>query len=136
MGLSKRFEGVGAGTTAVKGTPGFFAPEQLGLGGTDPRMADPFKTDIWCLGEMTFRILCGEAAFPSNDDLRSYHQGNAMFPKERLHEIGVSGIAVSFITSAMLVEPPSRLETHQAFNHEWFKMNANNNPTAGRAYAR
>ncbi|KAI0903111.1 kinase-like domain-containing protein [Ustulina deusta] len=135
MGLSKRFEGVGAGTTAVKGTPGFFAPEQLGLGGTDPRMADPFKTDIWCLGEMTFRILCGEAAFPSNDDLRSYHQGNAMFPKERLHEIGVSGLAVSFITSAMLVEPPSRLETHQAFNHEWFKMNANNNPTAGRAYA-
>ncbi|KAI3327642.1 kinase-like domain-containing protein [Xylariaceae sp. AK1471] len=113
MGLSKRIEGVGAGTTAVKGTPG---------------------TDIWCLGEMTFRMLCGEAAFLSNNDLHRYHQGTALFPKERLHEMGASGPAMSFITSAMLVEPRSRLETHQAFNHEWFEMSANNDPTPGHTY--
>ncbi|KAI0535788.1 kinase-like domain-containing protein [Xylaria digitata] len=131
MGLSKRIEGVGAATTAVKGTPGFFAPEQLGLGGTDPKMADPFKTDIWCLGEMTFRILCGEAAFPSHNDLRRYHQGAIMFPRERLSKIGVSEPAISFIASAMLVDPQSRLEAHQAFNHEWL-MNINNDPTVGQ----
>ncbi|KAF2968327.1 hypothetical protein GQX73_g5242 [Xylaria multiplex] len=115
MGLSKRIEGVGAVTTAVKGTPGFFAPEQLGLGGTDPKMVDPFKTDIWCLGEMTFRILCDEAAFPSHNDLREYYQGTTMFPRERLSKIG----------------PQSRLEAHQAFNHDWL-ININHDPTAGQ----
>ncbi|KAI1752059.1 kinase-like domain-containing protein [Xylaria castorea] len=130
MGLSKRIEGIGAGTTAVKGTPGFFAPEQLGLGDADPRMADPFKTDIWCLGEMSFRMLCGEAAFSSNDDLRRYHQGTAMFPKERLHDIGATGPAISFITSAMLAEPQSRLETNQAFDHKWFEINVTDDHAA------
>ncbi|KAI0466140.1 kinase-like domain-containing protein [Xylaria cf. heliscus] len=129
MGLSKRIEEVGAETTAVKGTPGFFAPEQLGLGDADPRMADPFKTDIWCLGEMTYRMLCGKTAFPSNNDLRRYYDGTAMFPKEQLHKIGVSDPAMSFIISAMLVEPRSRLETRQAYDHEWFEMTVNTDPT-------
>ncbi|KAI1125884.1 kinase-like domain-containing protein [Nemania abortiva] len=135
MGLSKRIEGAEAGTTTVKGTPGFFAPEQLGFGGADPRKVDAFRTDIWCLGEMTFRMLCGEAAFLSFDDLRSYHQGFTMFPRERLHKIGASGPATSFITSTMLVEPCSRLEIRQASEHEWFEINVNNDSTAGRAHA-
>ncbi|KAJ2997854.1 hypothetical protein NUW58_g517 [Xylaria curta] len=112
MGLSKRIEEAGAATTAVKGTPGFFAPEQLGLGGTDPKMADPFKTDIWCLGEMTFQMLRGEAVFPSHDDLRRYYQGTIMFPKERLYKI------------------KSRPDAQQAFNHEWL-MTVNNDLKVG-----
>jgi serine/threonine protein kinase len=136
MGLSKRIEEVGGVTTTVKGTLGFFAPEQLGLGGADPRMTDPFRTDIWCLGEIAFRMLCGGAAFPSHENLRRYHQGTAGFPQERLYEIGASRHAMSFITSAMIVQPESRLETYQAFNHEWFEMNADNDPTASQTYAR
>ncbi|KAI1736140.1 kinase-like domain-containing protein [Xylaria scruposa] len=119
MGLSKRIEEVGAVTTSLKGTPGFFAPEQLGLGGINPKMADPFKSDIWCLGEMTFRMLCGEAVFLSDNDLRRYHQGTVAFPSQRLYEIEVSERAISFVASAMLAEPQSRLDAHQAFNHEW-----------------
>ncbi|KAI0401117.1 kinase-like domain-containing protein [Xylaria palmicola] len=134
MGLSKRIEGAGTATTAVKGTPGFFAPEQLGLGGTDPTMADPFKTDIWCLGELTFRMLCGEAAFPSYNDLRKYYQRTVMFPEERLHKMGVTEPAVSFVMSAMLVEPQSRLDAHQAFNHEW--LNVNNDYTTDQTEPR
>ncbi|KAI1112102.1 kinase-like protein [Nemania sp. NC0429] len=136
MGLSKRIQGAGAGTTAVKGTHGFFAPEQLGLGGVDPKKADPFKTDIWCLGEIAFRMLCGEAVFPSYNDLRGYHRGTVRFPKERLHEIGASSLAVAFIMSAMLVEPQSRLETHQALNHEWLEMSPDNDLTAGHTIPR
>lgn len=136
LGLSKRIEEVGAGTTTVKGTPGFFAPEQLGLGGADPRMADPFRTDIWSLGEMTFRMLCGKAAFPSYDYLRRYHQGTAMFPKESLDKISASGPAMSFITSAMVVESKTRLGIHQAFNHEWFEVKINHDPTGGQTYPR
>ncbi|KAI0439035.1 kinase-like domain-containing protein [Xylaria telfairii] len=134
LGLSKRIEEVGAGTTSVKGTPGFFAPEQLGLGGADPRMADPFGTDIWCLGEMTFRMLCGKAAFPSYDYLCNYHQGTAMFPRECLDKVSASGPAMSFITSAMAVQPKRRLEIHQASNHEWFQIKINHDPTSGQSY--
>ncbi|RWA09193.1 hypothetical protein EKO27_g5902 [Xylaria grammica] len=110
MGLSKRVEEVGAPTTSLKGTPGFFAPEQLGLGGSDPKMADPFKSDIWCLGEMTFRMLCGEA---------------------RLYDIEASEPAISFVASAMLAEPRSRVDAHQAFNHEWLVI-VHNDSTVGQ----
>ncbi|KAI0525955.1 kinase-like domain-containing protein [Xylaria bambusicola] len=132
MGLSKRIEEVGAGTTSLKGTPGFFAPEQLGIGGIDPKMADPFKSDIWCLGEMTFRMLRGEAVFPSHNDLRRYYHGIISFPDQRLYEIEVSTPAISFVSSAMLASPQSRLNAHQAFNHEWL-VTIHDNFTIGQA---
>ncbi|KAI1178842.1 kinase-like domain-containing protein [Nemania sp. FL0916] len=134
MGLSKRIEGVGAGTTAVKGTHGFFAPEQQGFGGVDPTSVDPYRTDIWCLGEMTFRILCDEAVFASSEDLRKYHEGVTVFPKARLQDIGASGPAISFITSAMLAQPMSRLEINQASDHAWFQMDLDNHSAAAEEY--
>ncbi|GAP92114.1 putative calcium calmodulin-dependent protein kinase type 1b protein [Rosellinia necatrix] len=123
MGLSKRIEGTGAATTSVKGTRGFFAPELHGYGGSDPRTADPFRTDIWSLGEMTFRMLCGKAVFPSDDSLRSYALKPTVFPTEPLTTAGASGPAISFITNAMAAEPGLRFKIQEAAKHEWLGVN-------------
>ncbi|KAI1861843.1 hypothetical protein JX265_009346 [Neoarthrinium moseri] len=122
MGLSKRIEGVIGSSTTVKGTPGFLAPELLGFGDSDPKKADPYAVDIWCLGEMTYRMLCGKGTFASYGQVREYQLATRPFPVEPLYQIEASQASISFTTSAMKAEPRSRFDAHQAFNHDWLKM--------------
>ncbi|KAI0482660.1 kinase-like domain-containing protein [Xylariaceae sp. FL0804] len=105
LGLSKRIEDVVGSTTTVKGTPGFLAPELYGFGGGNPRMADPYPVDIWCLGEMTFRM-----------------SGGTAFPSETLQSVGASDSLMTFILRTMAIEPSSRLTARQASDNPWLNM--------------
>jgi serine/threonine protein kinase len=129
MGLSKRIEDdVNGASTTVKGTPGFLAPELLGFGDVDPRRADPFATDIWCLGEMAFRLLCGKAAFASFGMLRQYQLGTTSLPNDVLQEVGASALAIEFMGRALVASPPGRFKASQAMDHQWIKSAAEDEP--------
>jgi serine/threonine protein kinase len=121
MGLSKRIEDASGGSTTVRGTPGYFAPELLGFGNADPRRADPYAADIWCMGDVTFRILCGKAAFSSFEMLRQYQLGAVSLPKDDLEGVGASPLAIEFIGQALVASPPKRFKASQAVNHKWIK---------------
>ncbi|KAK3987683.1 kinase-like domain-containing protein [Cladorrhinum sp. PSN332] len=113
LGLSKR-AGDAVGASTIRGTPGFWAPEILGLGGSDPKMADPTKVDIWCLGETVVQMLTGCTAFDSIAGLVQYYQGEP-FPIPRLRENGLESLlAIDFVTMSMARDPPERLGSIQA----------------------
>jgi serine/threonine protein kinase len=135
LGLSKRIEGTGGGSTTVKGTPGFLAPELVGFINTEPRKADPYAADVWCLGEMTFQMLCARPAFPSLGLLGSYHVGTATFPADNLRGVGASELAVAFITGAMVAEPRQRLTVHQAMEHNWLEITGSDDGVSDEIYA-
>ncbi|RYP42274.1 hypothetical protein DL767_000438 [Monosporascus sp. MG133] len=109
FGLSKRIEDAEGGSAAVKGTPGFLAPELLGFGGGDPRKSDPYAADIWCLGEMTFRLLTRKAAFPSLALLGNYVTGTVTSPTEALREVEASETVISFVKLARAAGPRDRV---------------------------
>ncbi|ETS76168.1 hypothetical protein PFICI_11555 [Pestalotiopsis fici W106-1] len=136
LGLSKRIEGVIGHSTTVKGTLGYLAPELLGFGDSDPRKADPYAIDMWCLGEMTYRMLCGNATFASYGQVREYQLATRPFPEEQLYKIEASKASVSFTKSAMKAEPRLRLNVHEAFYHGWLKMKLDEPQTSDQSTRR
>lgn len=123
LGLSRR-SGASSGTTTIRGTPSFMAPETIGkpfLG--LPRDADPFSADMWCLGESIACALTGKRTFSDNEHLLRYQNRQASFPDNVLKELSVSIDAIDFIRSLMDVDPLRRLTATQALNHPWIMVN-------------
>lgn len=121
LGLSRRSD-ASSGTTTVRGTPSFMAPETIGspfLG--DPSSADAFRADMWCLGETVSRALTGHGTFSNHDQLLQYQKHRVRFPDSDLKESGVSSDAIDFVRSLMDVDPLRRLTAPQALNHPWIK---------------
>jgi serine/threonine protein kinase len=119
LGLSRR-PGDGSGTTTVRGTPGFMAPETIGhpFHG-HPKNADPFGADMWCLGETISYALTGRGTFRDNEDLLQYQANPVTFPDERLREKGLSDDAIQFIRSLLNVQPAQRPTATQALKGSW-----------------
>jgi hypothetical protein len=125
LGLSRR-SGASSGTTTVRGTPDFMAPETIGkpfLG--DPKQANPFSADIWSLGETLSRALTGHRTFPDNEHLIRYQGYLLSFPNDALRQSGVSAEAVDFIHSLMEVNPLLRLTAADALKHPWITRSSN-----------
>ena len=120
MGLSKRID-VEASSTTVKGTPGFIAPERVPGIGSNPSATDPFPSDMWCLGEVTFFLLTSEKTFDSSMQLQGYYNGVQSFPEERLCTAMISQQAIDFIKTLMAAQPCDRLSAFQADNHPWMR---------------
>ena len=71
LGLSRR-SGTSSGTTTVRGTPSFMALETIGkpfMG--NPKDADPYSANMWCLGETISYAITGHHTF-SDDHLLQY----------------------------------------------------------------
>lgn len=118
LGLSKRAEVI-AGSTTVRGTPGFMPPEILGLNNEDPKSANAFSVDMWCLGEMGFQSLTGHGTFESIGKLIEYVKGSVEYPGAVLREAGVSESGVELIRSLMSSTPSQRPSAKQVLNHPW-----------------
>jgi hypothetical protein len=107
------------------------APETIGkpfLG--DPKDADPFSADMWCLGETIARALTGKSTFKDNDQLLEYQAGRVEFPDGSLVRLMASSDALNFIRCLMEVEPEQRPSAAQALNHSWIKVNIAPHPVA------
>ncbi|KAI0478440.1 kinase-like domain-containing protein [Xylariaceae sp. FL0804] len=119
FGLTKRV-GTSVNTNTVQWTPSFIPPEMFGFRG-NPKSANPYMGDMWCLGETIFRALSGQATFDSVNDLWRYHSKDMEFPTSVLKTRNVSDDAIDFIRSIMLPEPKERLTADQAHQHPWMK---------------
>lgn len=130
LGLSRR-SGASSGTTTIRGTPSFMAPETIGkpfLG--DPKNADPFSADMWCLGETIARALTGQGTFSDNDHLFDYQERRVGFPDDALRLSLASADALNFVRSLMKVEPKERPTAAQALHHPWLRTNHTPNTAA------
>jgi len=117
LGLSKRSEDI-AGATTMRGTPGFMPPEFLGFSG-NPRTADAFMADMWCLGETVFQAITGRPTFESIADLARYQTGAVAFPDGALRQVGATEAAISFVQLLMMPRPWERLTAPMALDHPW-----------------
>ncbi|KAM5343262.1 hypothetical protein ACJ41O_014228 [Fusarium nematophilum] len=121
FGLSKRTEDIASMATTVKGTPDFMPPELLGFHTGDPKGANVFMIDMWCLGETVFQALTGQPVFAMPAAVGRYHQGTLGFPLHVLHRANVSSTAAAFIQSLMRPHPWQRMTSEQAIRHPWME---------------
>ena len=124
FGISKRMDGTDLRTSRI-GTSGYMAPELVHLyPPSDPDVGDEFvytaSVDIWALGEITFRLLTGEAAFPGRK-LFDYVVMNAAFPTGPLEAAKCSPECIDFIRKCMAASPRNRLEAARGLEHAWLK---------------
>lgn len=94
-------------------------PELLGLTGQDPKLADPFSADIWCLAETSFQALSNRGTFDTYGTLMQYVAGHVGFPSEALDELKVSHQGIRFIQQLMAPSPLDRPSSEQVINHPW-----------------
>jgi hypothetical protein len=123
LGLSRR-SGPSSGSTTIRGTPNFMAPETIGkpfLGRSQD--ADACRADMWCLGETITCALTGHGTFSDNEHLLQYQTRRVDFPYDALEKSGASIGAIKFIYSLMEVEPVQRLTVAQALRHSWITDN-------------
>lgn len=97
------------------------APELLGFGNQRPTDVSAFqKTDMWSLGEMTFRMLAGKPTFSSVLELANYCSDPQKFPSNLLPaSIGYYGR--DFIRSLMAIHPGDRITASSCLNHTWME---------------
>lgn len=137
FGISKRAEGGLTALRTLNGTPGFLAPEmlvQLGLfDDSDLEISEEYTVaiDIWSLGEIVFRALTGEQAFPIKS-LRTYIKGTSNFPLDVLQTHGVSNEGCDLLKSLMAPKPKDRLTAKEALGHKWIE---NPNPYSANSIA-
>lgn len=131
FGVSKRAEGMTALRT-VSGTAGFQAPEVLVRKGflfleetiTSKLLRNEheytFVVDIWALGEITYRAICGTSPFTTG--LAAYVNGKNDFPTDLLSKLKTSGEGIGLISQLMQVFPKKRPTATAALKHPWFKQ--------------
>jgi serine/threonine protein kinase len=125
FGISKRAE---EGMTALRtfsGTVGFLAPEVLVQNGylDAPILANKrgytLAVDIWSLGEIIYRAICGGSPFVTG--LAAYANLKTEFPLAKLRELDISEEGIDLIQKLMKAQPDERLTATQALEHAWFK---------------
>ena len=119
LGLSKRAEDI-AGSSTVRGTPGFWAPETLGF----HTLENSFPTDMWCLGETVYQMLTGQGSFGFVAELIHYQSGHIPFPRQVLMYRLASPAAIQFVESLMAADPFQRPTAEMAQSHLWMWTNA------------
>lgn len=122
LGLTKRAEDI-TGSTTVRGTPGFWAPETLGFNG-HPQLTDARPTDMWCFGETVFQMLAGHPTFESLADLHRYDTGLRTFPLEALDRVHASNDAQHFVQTLMAADPSRRPSAQATQGHSWIRPSA------------
>jgi serine/threonine protein kinase len=125
FGISKRAEDEMTAFRTFGGTPGFLAPEILAQSGMldaeflGNKREYTYSVDIWSMGEIIYRLLCGNSPF--SNGLGTYVRGKAPFPTQMLKELIVSDACVDLIEKLMKAVPDERLTAKQALGHPWFE---------------
>uniref|UniRef100_A0A8H7NBZ7 Protein kinase domain-containing protein n=1 Tax=Bionectria ochroleuca TaxID=29856 RepID=A0A8H7NBZ7_BIOOC len=120
FGLSKR-DTTMAQTTAIRGTINYMPPELLGYTG-DSDSADPYAVDMWCLGQVVFRLVAGQPMFSSLGNLSRYCRGEMQFPETLLRKYEeIDHNLVNFIQSLTKPQPEDRMSSEKASTHPWIK---------------
>jgi serine/threonine protein kinase len=125
FGISKRAEDEMTAFRTFSGTAGFLAPEILAQSGMldaeflDGKQEYTFSVDIWSLGEIIHRLVCGNSPFVTG--LGAYVRGKANFPTQVLKKFAVSNRCIDVIEKLMKALPDERLTAEQALNHPWFE---------------
>jgi serine/threonine protein kinase len=108
--------------STVKGTLQFMAPELIfTTTSNEPASINGYAADMWSLGEVAYQMLTKRPAFPLLD-LLQYVQGSRPFPSSILVQFNVSNHGQHFMSSTMLPAPDNRLNTEQAWNHDWIRQ--------------
>ncbi|KAF2663024.1 kinase-like protein [Lophiostoma macrostomum CBS 122681] len=140
FGISKRAEEGMTALRTVSGTRDFMAPEIRVQDGSlfAENLADnkvyTDKVDIWSLGEIIYRALCGEGPFSKT--LAAYCSHNVAFPLEALRKREISEEGCSLIQALMNVYPEERLSAKQALQHEWFANLQESSPRSSGEFPR
>ncbi|KAF2476874.1 kinase-like protein [Lindgomyces ingoldianus] len=120
FGISKRAED-GNGPSTVKGTFGFMAPEVLLAASSTGRAKGSFDaqpTDLWALGEIAFRMLCGAPTFKDILSMLRWMENPTSSFLDQLQPLVASEV-VNFIQGLLKADPTKRLSAKRAMKHVW-----------------
>jgi WD40 repeat protein len=125
FGISKRAEDR-EGTSSVKGTLEYMAPERLGYHSShDSLESDGLQAaDMWALGATTYLMLTGEHAFKDQRSLGDYAKGLEVYPSMRLKPCA-GEYGTEFILGLMVADPNLRMSARRALDHPWMKLHEN-----------
>ena len=93
-----------------------------------------FAVDIWALGEIAYRALCGTPPLVTN--LAAYVNGTMDFPTDILQKLKISEHAMGFIQELMKVLPDERLTASEALDHVWFEELRDTSPRSSGEFQR
>lgn len=103
---------------------GYMAPELVAMVDSRDRATQSTisarATDMWGLGEITYRMVTGKPTFDGIMALLQWsHAPTCQFLKP-LQQLAPD-VVIDFIEGLMKAEPSQRLSTKQAVNHPWLK---------------
>lgn len=120
FGITKRAED-GNGPSTIKGTFGFMAPELLSSANSTGRAKGSFDaqpTDMWALGEITFRMLSGAPSFKDVLTLLRWMEKPTPDFLDQLKPL-VGDEVIDFIQALLKADPAERLTARAALQHSW-----------------
>ena len=126
FGISKHARPGRSGFHSKVGTPGFLAPEILGLLdpldqqllGGEHHNCYTVAVDMWCLGQVIYCILTGTQPF-SICGLIGYARGESNFPLRTLQDKDISEEGQDFVKKLLAARPSNRLTAEAATLHPW-----------------
>jgi serine/threonine protein kinase len=80
----------------------------------------PYAADIWALGEIVFDILTKEHVFAGPGSL-SLYKSPQDFPADKLCDVGVTQIGITFVKSLMQPHPDDRVTAKVALEDPWLE---------------
>ncbi|KAH8431091.1 uncharacterized protein LDX57_008752 [Aspergillus melleus] len=116
FGISKRIEDEVGGSSTLKGTLGYIAPELHGF----IKRGSPYAPDLWAVGEIAFQMVTKQATFKNLGMLFKYMSDLDMFPYDLLLAARVSQSGQECIFSLMHPDPLHRATAELALQHTWF----------------
>lgn len=98
------------------GLAGYTPPEMMGRPESYTN-----AVDLWSLGCLTYRIICGEDMFCTVEDVYHYKHKALPFPKARLSDTGLSKDGLDFMERLLQVDPQHRPTARDALSCSWFR---------------
>ncbi|KAL5379199.1 hypothetical protein DPSP01_008648 [Paraphaeosphaeria sporulosa] len=130
FGISKRAEEGMTALRTIAGTEGFLAPEVLLKKGSlfleEAAISKmlmnereyTFAVDIWALGEIACRMMCGSQPFLT--DLAAYANARSEIPTSKLQDSMMTAKGIQLVQGLMKPFPRDRLTASDALAHVWF----------------
>ena len=106
------------------GTPHFLSPEYLTK--KERTLKEEYASDLWCIGIISYMLLCGEHPFdgPTNQDIYGRIYGEKLkFKKKDKKSLNIE--TQDFIVRLLRKKVRNRMKLMDALNHEFIKLGEN-----------